>query len=210
MNLDITSTLSYGEGNPVVEGTTVDEYTMFPDGQLVPVEIEAQAEADMKIELGVFFDTADNGSPRAFFNNITYQMPVVPSYLTAVTMGNDSLNPVVYGQTNSFILKHGDMIELYGGTCYLRELPEEAFAETDLVLNRTVINWDAGFHPFHLHGHKFQLISESFNVASDDRSINPLVPEGLANPMRRDTVMIPPDGGSRTVRFRADNPGTWL
>jgi iron transport multicopper oxidase len=28
--------------------------------------------------------------------------------------------------------------------------------------------------------------------------------------MRRDTVMVPPEGGSRTLRFRADNPGAWF
>lgn len=61
-----------------------------------------------------------------------------------------------------------------------------------------------------MHGHRFQLVSESYDVSSDDRSINPLVPQSNPNPMRRDTVMVPPDGGARTIHFRADNPGTWM
>jgi hypothetical protein len=33
--------------------------------------------------------------------------------------------------------------------------------------------------------------------------------ESNPNPMRRDTLMVPP-GGSATLRFRADNPGVWF
>ena len=32
--------------------------------------------------------------------NITWQMPVVPSYLTATTMGEDAFDPRVYGQVS--------------------------------------------------------------------------------------------------------------
>jgi iron transport multicopper oxidase len=49
---------------------------------------------------------------------------------TALTMGEDALNDRVYGhQTNAFAYPHMSNIEL------------------------TVFNWDAGFHPFHLHGY---------------------------------------------------------
>lgn len=64
-------------------------------------------------------------------------------------------------------------------------------------------------HPFHLHGHHFQVVHKSQDVTSDDASLNPPLVEGQANPMRRDTVMVPP-GGSASIRFRADNPGAWL
>ncbi|CAD6565171.1 MAG: ferroxidase fet3 [Cyphobasidiales sp. Tagirdzhanova-0007] len=183
LKLNLTANIVYDASSPMAPGSTVDVYTEFPDQGLVPVEAVGQAEADANIQLGVIFATADNGVNRAFFNNITYQTPNVPAYLTAISMGSSSYNASSYGpQTSSFILNHGDNIEII------------------------VINWDTGFHPFHLHGHKFQLVSESYDVSSDDRSINPLVPEGQSNPMRRDTVMVPP-GGSRTLRFRADNPG---
>jgi hypothetical protein len=51
----------------------VDEYTEFPDQELVPVQVEEELVANVHIELGVFFDTADDGTNRAFFNNITYR-----------------------------------------------------------------------------------------------------------------------------------------
>lgn len=50
--------------------------------------------------------------------------------LTELTMGNDSFNPAVYGaMTNAFTYPHMAIVQL------------------------TVFNWDAGFHPFHLHGY---------------------------------------------------------
>lgn len=48
-------------------------------------------------------------------------------------------------------------------------------------------------HPMHLHGHYFKV------VAIDGRGIDGAV---------RDTVLVPP-GRSVTVRFDADNPGSW-
>jgi FtsP/CotA-like multicopper oxidase with cupredoxin domain len=59
----------------------------------------------------------------------TYREPRTPSLFTALTMGNDSFNPAVYGhQTNAIPYPHGANIQL------------------------TVYNWDDGFHPFHFHG----------------------------------------------------------
>ena len=85
--------------------------------------------------------------------------------------------------------------------------PEIVYTEsysTKLNLNR-----DTGFHPFHLHGHEFQIISRSFDVLSNDTTVNPPVVEGQVNPSRRDTITVP-GGGSVTLRFRADNPGAWF
>lgn len=78
-----------------------------------------------------FTQTYDDGTNRASFNNVTYRMPTsTPSMLTALTMGNDSFNPAVYGaMTNAFTYPHMAVVQL------------------------TVFNWDAGFHPFHLHGY---------------------------------------------------------
>jgi iron transport multicopper oxidase len=48
---------------------------------------------------------------------------------TALTMGESAMVNSVYGaQTNAFAYPHMSMVQL------------------------TVFNWDAGFHPFHLHG----------------------------------------------------------
>lgn len=186
--LNVTSTITYSTNNPVAPATEV-AYAEFPDQSLVPLDVIPTAEADVSFELGFNFDTADDGIPRSFFAlspsphskpNITYQTPVVPGYLTATTMGEDAWNPAVYGQTNPMVVRHGQMVEM------------------------KIINWDAGFHPFHLHGHRFQLVSETH--AGENETASP----ASFNAMQRDTVMVPPDGGSRVIRFRADNPGVWI
>lgn len=63
----------------------------------------------------------------AFFNDITYVKPKVPSLYTALSSGELATNPAIYGSnTNPFILNHNEVIEI--------------------VLN----NLDPGKHPFHL------------------------------------------------------------
>lgn len=62
----------------------------------------------------------------------------------------------------------------------------------------------------HLHGHKFQIVRIATDVSSNDTTLNPPHTEGAANPMRRDTINVPGEGGAVNVRFVADNPGAWL
>ncbi|KAJ3865330.1 laccase [Lentinula novae-zelandiae] len=54
-----------------------------------------------------------------------------------------------------------------------------------------------GAHPFHLHGHNFDVIRQpNSNVTN------------FVNPPRRDVTPI--NGGNTTFRFKADNPGAWF
>lgn len=73
-------------------------------------------------------------------------------------------------------------------------------------------------HPFHYHGHNFQLVSRSPSYGEDFYSLkdnaNPL-PFDPSNhtafpeyPMRRDVVVLPPMG-NLVIRFVANNPGVW-
>ncbi|KAK7461885.1 Laccase-1 [Stygiomarasmius scandens] len=55
----------------------------------------------------------------------------------------------------------------------------------------------AGAHPFHLHGHNFDIIRTSNSNVTN-----------FINPPRRDVV--PVNGGNMTFRFKADNPGAWF
>lgn len=184
--LNNTIQIQYSDANAKADPIEVEEWGSFNDVDTVPVQVEAQAPADVDYTFNVWFDTFNDGTNRAAFNNITYLQPIVPTIFTALTMGNDSSLPQVYGaQTHGIVLEHMQNVQM------------------------TVINWDAGNHPFHLHGHVFQVVSRSYDVGSDDETINPPVTEGLANPARRDTIMIP-SGGSVTLRFRADNPGVWF
>jgi iron transport multicopper oxidase len=72
-----------------------------------------------------------------------------------------------------------------------------------IVLN----NDDTGKHPFHLHGHIFQVIYRSDDDAGH---WDPDTMSTFASvPMKRDTVLVPPSGNF-VVRFKADNPGIWF
>lgn len=109
----------------------------------------------------------------------------MPSLYSALTVGKEhAADPRVYGtHTISHVLGHNEVIQI--------------------VLN----NGDDGTHPFHLHGHNFQLLyrsPEDAGVFIEDESITfPTVP------MRRDTVVVR-GNGNIVLRFRADNPGVWL
>jgi hypothetical protein len=82
----------------------------------------------------------------------------------------------------------------------------------------TINNLDDGSHPFHLHGHKFHVLTRfkadphrregygSFNPFKNDEA-----PAGmeLEAPLLKDTVDVP-RRGHVVIRFLADNPGIWM
>lgn len=120
----------------------------------------------------------------AFFNNITYTAPKVPTLYTALTAGDMASNPTVYGgYTNTFVLEKGQVVQI------------------------TVNNLDSGRHPFHLHGHHFQAIYRSSEEAGTFSDANVTEDSFPRIPMRRDTLLVYPQGNI-VLRFRADNPGT--
>ena len=120
--------------------------------------------------------------PSAFFNDITYVFPKVPSLYTALSTGALATNPKVYGvNANAFVLKKNQVVEI--------------------VLNSD----DPGKHPFHLHGHAFQAVVRGDEEAGHYAN-NGSFPQA---PMRRDTFMVRPNSHI-VLRFRADNPDMYL
>jgi iron transport multicopper oxidase len=111
-------------------------------------------------------------------------MPKVPTIFSALTLGENATNPEVYGvNSNAFVLAAGEVVEI--------------------IVN----NADPGKHPFHLHGHNFQVVSRSAEeYGSFNGSGNVDTPD---IPMKRDTILVRPNGNLR-LRFVADNPGIWL
>jgi iron transport multicopper oxidase len=138
--VDYTSSISYGEGLPMAPAETRDELGLMQDHLMVPIVAEEQFAPTREIPLNVWFDTFDDGSNRAsMFDNITWVPPKTPSLMSMLSMGQDSLNPAVYGrQTAPQILNANEVIQL------------------------TVTNFDGNGHPFHLHGHKFQITRRQF------------------------------------------------
>lgn len=135
LQANYTATLSYASGNPVAPEETRDVLGLMTDHLMVPVEVIEEFTPTTSLELDVWFDAYDNGVNRAsMLDNITYVSPEVPSLMSMLSMGNDSNNINVYGQqTAAHMLPKGE------------------------VMNLTVINFDANAHPFHLHGHNFQV-----------------------------------------------------
>ncbi|KAH6659817.1 Cupredoxin [Truncatella angustata] len=71
---------------------------------------------------------------------------------------------------------------------------------------QVVINsLDAMEHPWHMHGHTFQIVGWGpgpYGASANSTTWNP------SNPMRRDTVTVPAQSHV-VLRFMADNPGVW-
>ncbi|GAA6063031.1 hypothetical protein JCM10212_001010 [Sporobolomyces blumeae] len=187
LKTNYTSTISYGDNNPTAPAETRDVLELMQDHLMVPIVKEEQFTPTTALELDVWFDAYDNGINRAsMFDNVTWVSPETPSLMTMLSMGQDSLLSQVYGpQTAAQVLERGEVMDLM------------------------IINFDANAHPFHLHGHKFQITRVATDVTSNDTALNPPHTLGAANPMTRDTIIVPA-GGAVNVAFRADNPGAWI
>lgn len=179
----MTGWLVYDKSTDLPQPAILDSFDPFDDYTLVPTDgLEIYPEPNYSFNLDVQMDNLGDGAKYAFFNDVTYVRPKVPSLYTALTTGASATNPTVYGvNTNAFILKKDEIVEI--------------------VVN----NHDPGKHPFHLHGHNFQAI-----VRSDDDAGDYVGNETLPHvPMRRDTFLVRPNGNI-VLRFKADNPGVWL
>ncbi|KAL6942335.1 hypothetical protein ACO0QE_003508 [Hanseniaspora vineae] len=143
---------------------------------------------DYKIELNVVMDNLGDGVNYAFFNNITYTAPKVPTLFTAITAPEELLfEPSIYGDNiNAFVLQKNEVIEV--------------------VIN----NEDDNRHNFHLHGHNFQIVQKSKGF-EDPTPFNESAPlmDYPEHPMVRDTVFVEANGHT-VLRFKADNPGIWF
>ncbi|KAG9197213.1 hypothetical protein G6514_001971 [Epicoccum nigrum] len=163
----------------------IEAFSPFDDFSLKPLDsLPALDKVDRTVTLDLKMDNLADGANYAFFNNNTYVEPAVPALYTVMSSGAHAENPIVYGShTNSFVLKANETVEV--------------------ILN----NNDDGKHPFHLHGHAFQVIARSDEDAGPySFHHSPVAP---SIPMRRDTVSVQPNGHV-VLRFRSDNPGVWL
>ncbi|TDZ34291.1 Iron transport multicopper oxidase FET3 [Colletotrichum spinosum] len=187
LNWNVTGWLVYNESSSRPDPAVVQEFNAFDDMTLVPHDgLERFGEPDQTVELDVIMDNLGDGANYAFFNNISYKHPKVPSLYTALTAGDLAENPQVYGAyTHSFVLKKNQIVQI--------------------VVN----NLDTGRHPFHLHGHHFQALYRGKESSGTFENANVTSVDFPQVPMRRDTLVIWPEGNI-VLRFRADNPGIWL
>lgn len=76
----------------------------------------------------------------------------------------------------------------------------------DEIVQIILNNIDPGKHPFHLHGHNFQVVWRSDDEAGTFEDSNITAADFAPIPMRRDTAVLHPNG-NMVLRFKADNPG---
>ncbi|KAK7210791.1 hypothetical protein V2G26_017969 [Clonostachys chloroleuca] len=187
LDWNVTSWLVYDKSKDLPKPALVSEFEPADDMKLSPYDsMELLPEPDRTVELEVKMDNLGDGANYAFFNNNTYREPKVPSLYTALTAGELATNPKVYGEyTNSFVLGKDQIVQV--------------------VIN----NHDDGRHPFHLHGHHFQVIHRSDEDGGDFAEANHMHLAFPSTPMRRDTIVVE-GNGNVVLRFKANNPGVWL
>ncbi|KAH9212454.1 Cupredoxin [Leptodontidium sp. 2 PMI_412] len=180
-NTEVSAYLVYNSAAALPTPLTITPVP-FDDSIFTPYDQKAAfGPVTMPIQMTISFGTNQNGQFRGYLNGIDYIPQKVPTLYTAMNAPLAQVNtPSIYGaNTNSYVLPLGAVVEL------------------------TLQNHDSFAHPFHLHGHNFQVISRT--SGGPEFPIN--IPAGA--PMRRDVVQVMSDG-SVTIRFVADNPGIAL
>ncbi|KAJ2664726.1 ferroxidase fet3 [Coemansia sp. RSA 1200] len=182
--------VEYRPGAPIaMPAVTADnEMDWFQD-----IEIQAHDQMPLldhvnkKIELHFENKRLNDGVVYSILDSIPYKTPKVPTLFSAITMGNLSMDPTVYGtQTRAHILDHMDVVEI--------ELHNQGFLD----------------HTFHLHGHNFQIVEYGPVEGVVPRGLVPTkLRKAQGSPIRRDTLMVKASSYIK-IRFVADNPGAWV
>lgn len=181
-NLDPTNVFAVMRyaGAPVAEPTTATGFasgTKLQEVAIVPLEnpgapgLPVNGGADKVFNLAFTLqggNVAANTGVMWKVNGRAYQPPSVPTLLKVLS--GASTNDDFDASENSFVIASGDVVEI----------------------NISGVN---NPHPFHLHGHTFDVVRQN-GVAN------------YVNPPRRDVVTTGP--GTTTIRFKADNPAPWI
>lgn len=192
--LNITSNINYNSENGWPEQYYVDELDPLDDFYLTPynhTQFQDYDDVDHQITIDVDMINMGNGINYAFFNNITYVGPKIPTLGTVMSAEDDAtaLSAEIYGSnTHSIVLQKDEIVEV--------------------VLN----NLDTGVHPFHLHGHFFQVYERGPDYSEADAPVlyNSSIPyTPREHSAFRDTLYVRPQSYF-VIRFKADNPGVWF
>jgi iron transport multicopper oxidase len=108
---DITSSITYAASANITDSGFIDEYSDVNDTALVPIEKFSPPPATKTIELEVIFDTMDDGTNHAMFNQITWNVPVVPGIFSELSLGSNATVAEAYGPL-SFVIEHQEVIDL--------------------------------------------------------------------------------------------------
>lgn len=182
--------LVYNDAAPLITEEFLTDLEPFDDFELTTLDRTPLLEDyDYQIQVTMEMTNLGDGINYATFNNVTYVAPKVPTLMTVFSADPDIVtNAQIYGSnTNTFILQENEIIEL--------------------VVN----NFDDNKHPFHLHGHQFQVVrrSEAYENPTPYNEGSPSYDAFPDFPMSRDTVIVNTNGHV-VLRFKANNPGVWF
>ncbi|KAJ5223687.1 Multicopper oxidase abr1 [Penicillium chermesinum] len=164
-NPNVTAWFVYDEAKPLPPPPVLTEFEFVDDLTFIPQDKEALLQPMHRQIIIDTFSTEIDGVPRFTINNQTYIPPKVPTLYTANTVGKEyASDPAVYGQVNPFVVQHGEIVEI--------------------VIN----NHHNNLHPWHLHGHQFQVLQRSeinggYFTGAYFQNIS-------KTPIRRDTIMV--------------------
>ncbi|KAI1133381.1 multicopper oxidase [Nemania abortiva] len=162
--------------------SVVDKFYPQDDMSLVPFDNQtAFSPVTKRWVLNFDYCRDANGYPRACFNGKTFIDQKVPTLYSAVSLGDNNTEVSAYGQVGPFTIGYNEVLEI--------------------VIN----NHDGAIHPFHLHGHQFQIIERPKSNRGNWTRTR-VVPN---MPARRDTVAVFANSYA-VLRIKANNPGVFL
>ncbi|KAJ7820957.1 laccase [Mycena leptocephala] len=172
-NLDpsLTRAILRYVGAPEVEPTTVDiPGAKFDDALMHPIASEGPGNLGSKpADKTIVLSITQDNAPFFDINGISYLSPSLPVLLQLLSGAS---KPSDFLPSEQLLL-----------------LPPNSIVDIAIP--------GVGDHPFHLHGHNFDVI-----LGTDATVPN------FVNPPRRDVINI--SGGNTTFRFFTNNPGAWF
>ncbi|KAG0365316.1 Cupredoxin [Gamsiella multidivaricata] len=115
---------------------------------------------------------------------------IVRGYMNDITYAGNAWNPTIVQNLNTSVV--------YEVNQHVMKI-ERRNAIVQIILDNSL----GDEHPFHLHGHTFQVIAQGKGMYEEGKT-----PINAVNPLRRDTATVPRYGYT-VIRFKADNPGVW-
>ncbi|PVU90170.1 hypothetical protein BB559_004749 [Furculomyces boomerangus] len=181
LQMNLTATLNYKDSNSI-STPEVHEWDDANDMLLIPMEEQIYQEPSEEHIIVSDIMQLDDGAPHGLINGVTYRPPKVPVILSMLTTGENATNPAIYGpKSNAFVTGFNNTVRI------------------------VIENVHMDPHPFHLHAHKFQIIS----VGKGEYANAPkIIPKDNWNPVRRDVVMVPAMGYV-VLQFISNSPGAW-
>ncbi|KAJ7176104.1 putative laccase 1d precursor [Mycena crocata] len=170
-NPNLTLAILRYEGAPEVEPTTVNVPGLkMDDGLMHPIASEHPGQLGSgPPDFAMTLNIAQPTAPFFEINGVSYLSPSLPVLLQLLS---GAAKPHDFLPSEQVIL-----------------LPSNSIIEISIP--------GTGAHPFHLHGHNFDVVLQP----------NAVTPN-FVNPPRRDVTPI--NGGNTTFRFFSGNPGAWF